>query len=542
MRNAVSLKPKPCRQRLGHEPDHRVDLLEVVVVDALHLVGPLGDVGDLLEAPRRRLVQQAAEAVVARHAALAVAEDVDGAEVELLAVVLDQVLQELRVVVQPDGARMMDAERVEQIGDVEAGEELDAAAAGQLGKLGVGETRPGRRRADREVIRHQRVHPVDRDELLGQRERHAVMIGRRAGDPGEQIVVGELRKRVLQPAEPAVPVGAQAGGGDLVRQDRGRPFHRVDLRQQRRVDQPGLLEQPLVVPVRVVFLQLVADRVVLEREQRVQQAQADPAVLGEAGDLAAGERIDAKPSARAHEHLAIAAGTERRLCRGAAAVDVRPVPPVRVLVDVDRRPGRSRDLGRVRGRDRHAHRPFVPAVAAVERDVVGMRPGALPVHEPVVDHELNPRRGDDVEDGGGLERLARQQLEADPARARVHQVGGIGEGIAQRHVAPEAHPGAAHARTREIVVGAVARPYRVRVGSGGRRGVLERRLFSVVQVLLAQLVAKLDQLDAGGGPGKREPVVEPFAHDVLLRSDMERARGGRERATLPPGSGRCQCD
>ena len=77
----------------------------------------------------------------------------------------------------------------------------------------------------------------------------------------------------------------------------------MDFREQRRVDEPRLLEQALVVPERIVLLQLVADRVVLEGEQRVQQAETDPAVLDEPGDLLAGDRIHTKPSARTDQHL-----------------------------------------------------------------------------------------------------------------------------------------------------------------------------------------------------------------------------------------------
>ena len=170
--------------------------------------------------------------------------------------------------------------------------------------------------ADRIVksIRHQRVHPVDRDELLGQRKRHAVVIGRRTGNAAEQMSLsssfGKTFCSLLNAPYQFVrrPVVVIVG-----RQDGRRPLDGVDLREQRRVDQARLLEQPLVVPERVVLLELVADGVVLEREQRVQQAQPDPAVLGEAGDLAARDRIDAEPSARADEHLAVAAGAKRRL-------------------------------------------------------------------------------------------------------------------------------------------------------------------------------------------------------------------------------------
>jgi hypothetical protein len=86
------------------------DLFQIVVVDTLDLLAPRRHVADLVEAADRGLVQQPEELVVARHAALTIAKDVDRAQVELLTIVPDQVLQRLRVVVQADGARMGDAE------------------------------------------------------------------------------------------------------------------------------------------------------------------------------------------------------------------------------------------------------------------------------------------------------------------------------------------------------------------------------------------------------------------------------------------------
>ena len=119
-------------------------------------------------------------------------------EVEPLAVVLHEVLQRSRIVVQPHRAGMGDAERVEQIDGIEARQQLDAPPAGELGQLELAELGAGVRRPDRVVVRHQRVHPVDGDELLGQRKRHAVVIGRRTRNAAEQVVVVERREHVLQ--------------------------------------------------------------------------------------------------------------------------------------------------------------------------------------------------------------------------------------------------------------------------------------------------------------------------------------------------------
>ena len=96
---------------------------------------------------------------------------------------------------------------------------------------------------------------------------------------------------------------------------------------------------------------------------------------------------------------------------------------------------------------------------SLHRDVVGMRPGAFLVDEPVVDHELDPRGGDHVEDRGWLKGGAGQELEADLPRARRHEIGRVRERFAQRHVAPEPHARTAHAGTLEIVVRAIARAH-----------------------------------------------------------------------------------
>ena len=116
MRNAVSLNPKPGGSGSAKESRHQVDLLEIVAVDLAQLLPPRRVVGELVERLDRVLVQQPPELVVARHAALAVAQDVDRRQIEMLPVVTRQVLQMARVVVQRDGARMAGAERIEQVG------------------------------------------------------------------------------------------------------------------------------------------------------------------------------------------------------------------------------------------------------------------------------------------------------------------------------------------------------------------------------------------------------------------------------------------
>ena len=126
MRNARVAEAEAFRQRLAHQPDQQIDRFEIVVVDAADLFAPDRIVGQLLERLHRVLVNQPAELVVARHAAFAVAQDLDGREIEAFAVVARQVLQVLRIVVQAHRARVHQPERVELIGDVHLLEHLRA--------------------------------------------------------------------------------------------------------------------------------------------------------------------------------------------------------------------------------------------------------------------------------------------------------------------------------------------------------------------------------------------------------------------------------
>ena len=108
----------------------------------------------------------------------------------------------------------------------------------------------------------------------------------RADDAAEQLVVVEELEDLLQLlAGKAGPVDVQRQLDDRVREDGRRPFDGVDLGQQRRVDQLRLREQLVVGPVGVLRCEQVADVVVLEREERVQHRQADPPVVGEAGEV-----------------------------------------------------------------------------------------------------------------------------------------------------------------------------------------------------------------------------------------------------------------
>ena len=116
-----------------------------------------------------------------------------------------------------------------------------------------------------------------------------------------QVLAGQAR-----------PVDVHRRLDDRVRHDRRRPLDGVDLGHQRRVDQLGLAIQLLVVPARVLVREQIADVVVLQREQRVEHRQADPPVVGEAGEVHAGLGIDRQQPGRLDPQLAADAGPQLR--------------------------------------------------------------------------------------------------------------------------------------------------------------------------------------------------------------------------------------
>ena len=324
------------------------------------------------------------------------------------------------------------------------------------------------------------MHPVDRDELLGQRVRDAVVVGRGAGDAAEDLVRAPLAEPL---AEDPVPVRPHPELRRRVRDDRRRPLDRVDLRHQRRRDQARLREELVVGPVRVLGGEPVCDRVVLAREERVQERQPEPEVPGDAREVDLRVEVARQLAVRVEAEPAARVLAERARDRRLAAVDLRAVPPVRV----GRHPGRRAAAlvrERIGARALDPHRPLGPRVVVGELELERLLGQVLAVAEPVVHLELEPRAGEDVDDRGGLELVARQQPAADEARVRVEQAGQLlGVGVPERDVAAEARPDHPHRGAAEVVVAPVRRPRVVRAPVLGR---LRAAGPGVVEVLLAQ--------------------------------------------------------
>ena len=331
------------------------------------------------------------------------------------------------------------------------------------------------------------------------------MVGRRAGDPAHDVVGRAPAEQLVEPlALEAPPVGAQREHRRRVRDDGRRPVDGVDLRHQRRVDEPGLVVEILVVELGVLRVQVLADRVVLAHEQRVEQREADPEVARDAGQVDVLLELDRRQARLVDLQLAVGVRAERVGEGRVAPVDLRAVPPVAVVGEEDRGPVRVG--GRIGARALDLHRMVRPRVVVRDLDLPRVLRLALAVAEPVVHLELDPRAGQQVERRRRLELVARQELAADQARVRVEdRLGRLGFRVPERDVAAEPAALRPHQRIVEVVVRAVDRARVELALVRRRRRAVGLAAAGVVEVLLAQPVAQADQRQQADGHRQAVP-------------------------------------
>ena len=269
----------------------------------------------------------------------------------------------------------------------------------------------------------------------------------------------------------------------------------MDLGDQRRHRQHGQLEESLVVQARVGLLQRIAHRVVLTGEQRVQDTDTGPVVVLETGqvDALGGEALLQTP-VLVDLDLAVGEGADVGLLVVARAIDLRAVPPVGLGVGEHRCRLAVDDLLAVhRNGPADLHRVLREPVIGTQRDVDDLVGLAITVEEPVVILELNPRRGDGVDDPGRLERITGHQLAADQARIRIKQFLCVSDRHARRSVAPEACARRTHPRVGQIVEGAVGRTSPLCLFGRLTQVGLRTDVRILEQVLRTKLIAQLGQ-------------------------------------------------
>ena len=195
----------------------------------------------------------------------------------------------------------------------------------------------------------------------------------------------------------------------------------------------------------------------------------DPPVSVHAGELLAGRLVtwmERQKAVRLHSHLAVGEeraglriGAHLQLARGERAIDLRRIPPVRLAVVIDSWPAFIARTPRVGRGLQDRHPPVGPVVSVRHREFVLHRRIVVAVAQPVVHHELQPCRHEQIEVRHGHEALALQQLFADQARVRIVKAGFfLAETVRDRHVAAEARAGHAHPGLAEVVVAAVDGP------------------------------------------------------------------------------------
>ena len=190
----------------------------------------------------------------------------------------------------------------------------------------------------------------------------------------------------------------------LVGQDRRRPLDGVDLRHHRRVDQPGDVEQPVVVPVGVAPPSAGRRSRCARARTGCAASPARPTSCGRTrSPRCPSDRVGSVPSS-VMRSLPSTPLRRRSCVRLVAAVDLRAVPPVRHLVDErDRRLLARRLAGRVGLRAADEHRSTAGTAAragssSASGTSIELGGQVVAVVDPVVVLELDPRRGQQVEE------------------------------------------------------------------------------------------------------------------------------------------------
>src|SRR5438445_1302632 len=238
----------------------------------------------------------------------------------------------------------------------------------------------------------------------------------------------------------------------------------MNLGHQCRIDQSGCLEQPIVIPSRMLGLEHVADRVVLTDEERVQQAQPDPPAAEEASQVEPGEmRMFGKPVlvVLVHLQLTVRPRAQVLLHLRITPIDLRPIPPKGPIAQESWRPRWTPLWPRwIRERAFDFHR--VPEAAAhpgvllweLNLEAISTIENIRRMAGPVVYHELDPGSGQEVERFGRFERIAIHQPVAHLPGTRLSK----GVSLLIRHIATVSRALASHSGAPEVIIGSVRPP------------------------------------------------------------------------------------
>ena len=102
----------------------------------------------------------------------------------MVAIDPDQVAKRIGMIVERDRAGMRKAERIDPVSHSVLVDRSPRAVALDRRQVGLADRVVGLMRAELVVVRNQRVHPVDGDELAGDRVRRSVVVEGGADDAG----------------------------------------------------------------------------------------------------------------------------------------------------------------------------------------------------------------------------------------------------------------------------------------------------------------------------------------------------------------------
>src|SRR5713226_10352609 len=133
------------------------------------------------------------------------------------------------------------------------------------------------------------MHAVNGHKLFRYRVRHPEVIFGGPWNAADDLAFTDASEVLVDPFPgQAPPVAMHSNLQGRVRDDRGCPVDSVDLRDERCVDQPGMIEQFIVGPGWIGGAELVTNDVVFQGEQGEQHTKDDTKDDDEYGNIEAG--------------------------------------------------------------------------------------------------------------------------------------------------------------------------------------------------------------------------------------------------------------
>src|SRR5947209_6529727 len=170
------------------------------------------------------------------------------------------------------------------------------------------------------------MHAVDGDELLGDRVWNAEVVGLRAGNATNYLTPADSSHQVVDPLRgESPPVASHRNLHDGTPQDAGGPFDCVDFGDKSGIDQTGFVEEIVIRPRRVLLAQAVADRVVLQGEEGVEQAETHPPIAVHPSDIDSRSGVERKQAVAVNCQLAVFTRANLTMRLLVAAIELRGI-------------------------------------------------------------------------------------------------------------------------------------------------------------------------------------------------------------------------